>query len=83
MKYYFKLSALKDLKCLPKDIQTRIITKLDFYVSTANPLHFADKLKDAAFGEWRFRIGDYRVFIDINDGNIIVLKVGHRRDIYK
>ena len=83
MKYYFKPSALKDLKRLPKDTQRRIIEKLDFYVSTANPLHSADKLKDATFGEWRFRIGDYRTFVDIDDGNIIVLKIGHRKDVYK
>ena len=36
-------------------------------------------------GFWRYRIGDYRLITEIQDNNIIilVLSVGHRRDIYK
>ena len=32
---------------------------------------------------YRFRIGDYRVIFDHTDVAIIVLRVGHRKDIYK
>ncbi len=31
----------------------------------------------------RKRIGDYRIIFDIEDKNIVVLRVGHRREIYK
>lgn len=36
-------------------------------------------------GKWRYRIGDYRVIAKIDDGQVIilVLEVGHRREIYK
>lgn len=36
-------------------------------------------------GEWRVRTGDYRVVYEINDGVLVVLvvAVGHRRDIYR
>jgi mRNA interferase RelE/StbE len=34
-------------------------------------------------GEYRFRIGDYRVIFDIEGNEIVVLRVGHRREIYK
>lgn len=36
-------------------------------------------------GEWRVRTGDYRVVYEVNDGVllILVLAVGHRRDIYQ
>ncbi|NCS90056.1 MAG: hypothetical protein COZ25_02665 [Ignavibacteria bacterium CG_4_10_14_3_um_filter_37_18] len=34
-------------------------------------------------GTFRFRIGDYRAIVDIEENKIIVLKVGHRKDIYK
>lgn len=40
-------------------------------------------LKYTACGEWRFRIVDYRVFFDVVKNNIIVLKVGHRKDVYR
>lgn len=35
-------------------------------------------------GTWRYRIGDYRVIADIQDDKIVilVLSIGHRRDIY-
>ena len=35
-------------------------------------------------GEWRYRIGDYRVICEIQDEKIIVLvlEIGHRRNIY-
>jgi mRNA interferase RelE/StbE len=34
-------------------------------------------------GPYRFRIGDYRVIFDLVDDEIVVLRVGHRREIYK
>jgi mRNA interferase RelE/StbE len=34
-------------------------------------------------GSYRFRIGDYRVIFDVEGANLIVLRVGHRREIYR
>jgi mRNA interferase RelE/StbE len=36
-------------------------------------------------GEWRYRIGDFRVLCDIRDGRLVVLtlKVDHRSKVYK
>jgi mRNA interferase RelE/StbE len=36
-------------------------------------------------GEWRYRVGDYRLLAKIQDDKLIilVLTVGHRRDVYK
>ncbi len=83
MDYYFKPSALKDLKKLPKFLQRRIIQKLDYYIKSPKPLRFADVLKDKSLGEYRYRIGDYRIIFDLVDNKIIVLAAGHRRDIYR
>lgn len=35
-------------------------------------------------GQWRYRIGDYRLICEINDNELIILalSVGHRREIY-
>ena len=35
-------------------------------------------------GQWRYRIGDYRIICEINDSMLIILAltVGHRRDVY-
>jgi mRNA-degrading endonuclease RelE of RelBE toxin-antitoxin system len=84
MAYYFKPSAVEDLKSLPKSIRRRVITKLDFYITAKHPLQFAKALKDKSFGEYRFRIGDYLFLFDVDaKNNIIVLAVGHRKDIYR
>ncbi|NNN09318.1 MAG: type II toxin-antitoxin system RelE/ParE family toxin, partial [Acidimicrobiaceae bacterium] len=36
-------------------------------------------------GEWRVRTGDYRVIYEIDDGRllILVLRMGHRREVYE
>ena len=75
--------AAKELKKLPKDVGLRIISKLDFWVESGAPLIFAENLHDSTLGSYRFRIGDYRVIFDVEDETIVVLAVGHRREIYK
>ena len=61
--YELKLSSFKDLKRLPPDVQKRIIKKLDYFAKTVSPLSFADRLVNHEIGEYRFRIGDYRVVL--------------------
>ena len=36
-------------------------------------------------GEWRYRVGDYRLLADIQDDTLVILMVhvGHRSDVYK
>lgn len=41
------------------------------------------RLTDPRIGTYRFRIGDYRVIFDVEGNEIVVLRVGHRREIYK
>jgi len=81
-KYFFTPRALRQIKKLPKNIQERIIKKLDFFCQTS-PLSFADFLTDSRLGDFRFRIGDWRVVFDREGDSILILAVGHRREIYK
>ena len=81
--YELKPQAVKELKKLPKDIQKKIIKKLDYFISTDNPLSFADKLIHFEIGSFRFRIGDYRVIFDVVGEKIIILTLGDRKEIYK
>lgn len=48
-----------------------------------SPMDYAKKMVDPALGTYRFRIGEYRVIFDIQDTEIIVLRVGHRKEIYR
>lgn len=83
MRYLFRPSAEKKFGKLDSQIQARIIKKLEFFISTPNPLEYAEQLTDHKIGYYRFRIGDYRVIFDVEDETIIILSVGHRREIYK
>jgi mRNA interferase RelE/StbE len=79
----FTDQAVNDLEKLPKDIQKRIIKKLEFFASSTNPLQLASILTNFELGSYRFRIGDYRVIFDMDQNIILILSLGHRRNIYK
>jgi len=83
MKLIFTQSAFRQFQKLNRKIQKRIDEKLRFYFSQQNPLKFAEPLKDFRFGSWRFRIGNYRIIFDVEKDDIIILRIGHRKDIYK
>ncbi|MBM4064984.1 MAG: type II toxin-antitoxin system RelE/ParE family toxin [Planctomycetes bacterium] len=73
--------AERDIKKLDPAAKNRIgkaLLKLQ-----ANPLLYSDKLRDPSIGTYRFRIGDYRVIFDIEGNDIVVLRIGHRKEIYK
>jgi mRNA interferase RelE/StbE len=72
---------VKILGNIDKEMQNRIATKLKEYA--IEPLRYARKLIDPSVGTYRFRIGDYRVIFDIYDKNIAILRIGHRKSIYK
>ena len=83
MKITFSHRAFRQLSSLDKRIQRRIIEKLDFYISQKDPLKFAERMSSPEFGEFRFRIGDYRIIFDVIKDQIMILRVGHRKDVYK
>lgn len=80
--YRFKSGALKQFSKLPVKVQQRIIHRLDHYVTVA-PFLYSIKLKDQQRDIYRIRVGDYRVIFEIVVTTIKILKVGHRRDVYK
>ena len=81
--FEFKKKAVREVDKLSSEIRERILKKIKFYSYQQNPLRFAERLKDDRFGEYRFRIGDYRILFDVENHKITILKVGHRKDIYK
>ena len=87
MKYkvVFSDNALKQLKKMDKHIAALIIGWIDKnLVGTNNPRQHGKALVANKNGQWRYRIGDYRAICEIQDNKItiLVLEVGHRRNIY-
>ena len=82
MRFIFSRAASRQFQKLPREAQKRIDDKLRFYLAQRDPLDFAEPVKDPRFGNWKFRIGEWRVLFDVEGDTIIVLKVGHRRSVY-
>lgn len=75
----------KQIKLLELKDKKRILAYLKKRIEIApNPKVLAKPLSGALQGYWRFRIGDYRIIVDIQDDifTIVALEVGHRKDIY-
>ncbi|MEQ8118621.1 type II toxin-antitoxin system RelE family toxin [Enterococcus faecalis] len=51
---------------------------------TANPREHGKALSANRAGQWRYRIGNYRVIVEIEDERLVVtaIQVGHRRNVY-
>lgn len=75
-------SAARALARLDRAVQRRIARRIDRLA--ADPRAGAVKLRGAD-EVWRVRVGDYRVLYAIEEHRLIVLviKIGHRRDIYR
>ena len=78
----FSQRAAKEFKKLDKQIQRRIIEKLTEYATDEN-LSEAKKLINSKLGQWRYRVGDYRIIFDLSGKEIQVLKVAHRSEVYE
>ena len=52
-------------------------------IATGYFTYTADHLINFELGQYRFRIGDYRVIFDKEEEKLIILTLGHRIEIYK
>jgi mRNA interferase RelE/StbE len=73
--------ASRDVGNLERHIRLRIAKNLLRFQE--DPLKYAEKISDSKLGSYRFRIGDYRVIFDIEGQDVVILRIGHRREIYR
>jgi mRNA interferase RelE/StbE len=80
-------TAAKQLGKLDKGEAKRITNFLRQRLSTADdPRSTGKALTGPALGTfWHYRLGDYRIICDIQDGAlcILVIEIGHRREVYR
>ncbi len=86
-KIEFQRAAVKQLGALTKSDANRIVSFLtDRIARDGNPRRTGAALQGSELGNfWRYRVGDYRIICDIQDHNLVVLvvEIGHRREIYR
>ncbi len=76
----------KEFKKLDRYTQRMIKGWIDKnLVDTDDPRRHGKGLTANRSGQWRYRIGDYRLLCQIDDGKLVILalSVGHRRDVYE
>ncbi len=78
-------SVQKELARLPEEISQRILSRLAALESNPRP---ADVKKLKGRPAWRARVGDYRIIYEIHEIHdrilqIIVITIGHRREVYR
>ena len=80
-------AAGKELAKLDRQVARRITTFLRERVAVLDdPRSIGEALKGSSLGEfWKYRVGDYRVIANIEDGalRILVVRVGNRREVYR
>lgn len=80
-------TAKKQLRKLDKQTARRIIDFMDERVATpGGPRRNGKALTGPELGMfWRYRVGDYRILCNIQDGTlrVLVVEIGNRRDVYR
>lgn len=85
-KVIFTDKAKKQLKKLDRQTVALIISWLRKNLDGCeNPRQHGKALVENHAGQWRYRIGDYRLICEITDQTvtILILSIGHRKEIYK
>jgi mRNA interferase RelE/StbE len=86
-KIEFERAAARELAKVDSQAAGRVLRFLrDRLAPLDDPRSIGQALKGDRFGEfWRYRVGDYRVVARIVDSEalILVLRIGHRREIYR
>ncbi len=89
MAWKIELSGLarKNLAALDPQHSRRILNFLHERVATLDsPRSIGEALQGSKLGDfWKYRVGDYRIIANIEDGNlrILVVKIGNRREVYR
>ena len=72
-------SAIRDLDRLPDRQRSQILRKIE---RLQDGLHGDIKHLRGTDVAYRLRMGDYRVLFDVEEGAILIRRVGHRREVY-
>jgi len=77
----YKKSVQRDLKKLGKAETVRVLDQLEKDLSDQPDSY--PVLKGQFAGLRKYRVGDYRVIYFIRDEEVIILRIGNRKDVYK
>lgn len=71
-----------DIAAFPKNIRDRIRKAIEERL-ILDPVKFGEPLRRSLAGFRKLRVGDYRVIYQVQGAVVIILKIGHRKEVYK
>lgn len=77
----YKGSVSKDLEKLPPADAVRVVTKLEEAMRGEG--HKGEALSGKFKGLYKLRVGDYRVVYSKTERGFLILRIGHRREVYR
>lgn len=78
--------AIKDLGKLSRQVRAEIVDYMTSRIAKAeSPKDFGKPLRYDKFGLWRYRVRDFRIVCELQEARqvVLVVGVGHRRDVYE
>lgn len=76
-------TAKKDVDSLEHIVRKRVGKKLLQIAQLDDFRPLAKQLTNSSIGEYRIRIGDYRILFDCIGKELVILRVQHRKDVYR
>ena len=77
--------AARELRKMDRAISARLYDWIDKHlVGCENPRQYGKPLTGDRLGQWRYRVGEYRIIAEIYDDRVLimVMTVGHRKEVY-
>ena len=81
VKVEYKASVAKDLRCLDRSTALRVLGRIEKALVTEGKK--GEPLAGEFAGMYRLRVGEYRVVYARTDEGYLVLRIGHRREVYR
>jgi len=79
----FSGEAVQDIKRLDTVVKKRLRKKLQAVAESKDVLQNSKKIIHHESGQYRIRIGDYRIIFDLDGNSLYILRVRHRKEVYR
>jgi len=80
--FYHPNVKKEDLPNIPRNVQDRIRKAIEKRLLT-DPDKYGEPLKRGLYGYRKLRVGDYRIIYKVEKKNILIFKIGHRKEVYR
>jgi len=79
--FYHPDISKNDLPKIPRNIREIIRRAIEERLAKG-PFSYGEPLRQSLKGHRKLRVGDYRIIYRVEKSEIIILKIGHRKEVY-